>query len=203
MQPPRENSAIAAVILAAGASTRMGTPKQLLQFQGRSLLRSIAETAIAADCHPIVVVLGAYIEQIKPEVSDLPVQVVENRQWQTGMGSSIRSGTQALLNITPAVEAAIFLLCDQPFVSPQIIRQLQSIYDSTDRPIVASTYQNTVGVPALFHSTLFSELIGLQQLEGAKTVIQRHLNRVMTVDFPQGEIDVDTPEDFQWCLSQK
>jgi molybdenum cofactor cytidylyltransferase len=197
----RENSQIAVVILAAGASTRMGTPKQLLPFQGRSLLRSITETAIAADCRPIFVVLGAYMEQIQTQVSDLPVQVVQNREWQTGMGASIRIGIQALLHHTPAVEAAIFLLCDQPFVSPQIIRQLRSRYDATHQLIIASMYQNTLGVPALFDSTLFPELVGLNQLEGAKTVIQRYMDAVAIVDFPQGAIDVDTPQDYQECLA--
>jgi molybdenum cofactor cytidylyltransferase len=193
---------IAAVILAAGASTRMGTPKQLLSWQGRTLLRSVTETAIASHCSPIIIVLGAYIEQIHCEVRDLPVRVVENHEWQMGMGSSIRSGIQALLNQTSAVEAAILLLCDQPFVSPQIIQQLKSIYYSTHQPIIASKYRNIVGVPALFHSTLFPELVGLNQLEGAKTVIQRHINSVSTLDFPQGAMDTDTPKDYQRCLGE-
>lgn len=97
MQIDRPPSQIAAVILAAGASTRMGTPKQLLQWQGRSLLRSIVETAIAADCDPIIIVLGASSDLVQAEISDLPVQVVNNPEWRTGMGSSIRTGIQALL----------------------------------------------------------------------------------------------------------
>jgi molybdenum cofactor cytidylyltransferase len=201
MPSNHNNSQIAAVILAAGASTRMGRPKQLLPWQGRSLLRSITETAIAADCRPIIVVLGACSEQIRGEVCDLPVQVVENPEWQTGMGSSIRQGIQALLHRNTAVEAAILLLCDQPCVSQQTIQQLQSIYRLTNRAIVASAYQHTVGVPALFQAKLFPELIDLDQLEGAKTVIQRHLDGVETLDFPQGMIDIDTPDDYQWLLS--
>jgi molybdenum cofactor cytidylyltransferase len=197
-----DNRAIAAVILAAGASTRMGTPKQLLQFQGRSLLRSVTETAIAAQCSPIVIVLGARIELIQHEVSDLPVQVVENPEWQTGMGSSIRIGIQALIDRTTVVNGAILLLCDQPFLLPSLIRQLKSRYWSTQPSIVASTYQNTVGVPALFHAALFPELMQLNQLEGAKKVIQRHRHAVVTVDFPEGAIDIDTPQDYQRYLGQ-
>jgi molybdenum cofactor cytidylyltransferase len=203
MPLPRRNSAIAAVILAAGASTRMGTPKQLLQFQGRSLLRTVTETAIAADCDPIYVVLGAYFNQIQSEVSALPVHIVENREWQMGMGASICSGIQALPTQTPDVEAAILLLCDQPFVSPQLIEQLKSLHYSSRQPIVASIYQNTIGVPALFHSTLFSELVSLPLSEGAKTLIQRHQNKVMTIDFALGAIDLDTPEDYQRYLKEK
>jgi molybdenum cofactor cytidylyltransferase len=201
MQFDRQHSQIAAVILAAGASTRMGTPKQLLQWQGRSLLRSITETAIAADCDPIIVVLGAYRDRIQTEVIDLPVQIVNNSEWQTGMGSSICAGIQALLDRNTAVAATILLLCDQPFVSVQIIQQLRSIYDVTDRSIVASSYQNTVGVPALFDRKLFPELLELDRLEGAKTVIQRHKNTIETLNFPQGLIDLDTPKDYQFILS--
>ncbi len=202
MQIDRSPSQIAAVILAAGASTRMGTPKQLLQWQGRSLLRSITETAIAADCDPIIVVVGASSDLIGAEVSDLPVQIVNNPQWQTGMGSSIRMGIQTLLvNRNTNVKAAILLLCDQPFVSPQIIWQLRSVYDATHQSIVASSYQNTIGVPALFDRQLFSELLKLDRAEGAKVVIKNHLNATATIDFPQGSIDLDTPQDYQQILS--
>jgi molybdenum cofactor cytidylyltransferase len=187
-------SKIAAIILAAGASTRMGTPKQLLQLQGQSLLRRIVECAIAANCEPIVVVLGAFRDQIQGEISNLPIQIVENHEWQTGMGSSIRRGIQALLNQN--IEAAILLLCDQPSVSPQLIQQLRSLYYSTHSSIIASTYQQTTGVPALFEARLFPELIQLNQQEGAKKVIQRHLASTVIVDFPEGAIDLDTPQDY-------
>jgi molybdenum cofactor cytidylyltransferase len=147
--------------------------------------------------------LGASGDKIQAEVSDLPVQIVTNPEWQTGMGSSIRTGIQALVDRHPAVEAAILLLCDQPFVSPQIIWQLRSIYDATHQSIVASSYQNTLGVPALFDRHLFSELLELDRLEGAKTVIKRYLDTVETIDFPQGSIDIDTPQDYQFILSKE
>ncbi|MEL7313440.1 MAG: nucleotidyltransferase family protein [Cyanobacteria bacterium J06559_3] len=199
--PISEQKTIAAIVLAAGASTRMGTPKQLLPYQGRSLLRRIVETAIAADCSPVVVVLGANCDLISLEINNLPIQVVENHEWQTGMGSSIRYGIQALISTFNSIKAAVLLLCDQPFVSTETINQLKVIYHSTHEPIVASAYQNTVGVPALFDSKLFSELIGLTQIEGAKKVIQRHINSVAEVRFPQGAIDIDTPDDYRRHLT--
>ncbi|WP_310428975.1 nucleotidyltransferase family protein [Chamaesiphon sp. VAR_48_metabat_135_sub] len=201
MQIDSHNSQIAAVILAAGASTRMGTPKQLLEWQGRSLLRSITETAIAADCDPIIIVLGASSDRMQAEIIDLPVQIVNNPEWQTGMGSSIRTGIQALLDRNMDVNAAILLLCDQPFVSVQIIRQLRSIYATTHQSIVASSYRNTIGVPALFDRQLFPELLKLDCAEGAKRVIKNHPNATATIDFPQGSIDIDTPKDYQQILS--
>jgi molybdenum cofactor cytidylyltransferase len=193
---------IAAVILAAGASTRMGTPKQLLLYQGKSLLRRITETAIAADCSPVVVVLGANCDRLCGEVNDLPVQVVENQDWQTGMGASIRSGIHELINTDGGVEAAILLLCDQPLVSGQTIHQLQTLYRSTRSPIVASGYQGIIGVPALFQAALFSELTQLTQ-EGARTVMQRYIDSVVVLDFPQGAIDIDTPDQYQQWLGQE
>jgi molybdenum cofactor cytidylyltransferase len=196
------HSQIAAIILAAGASTRMGTPKQLLPWRGRSLLRSITETAIAANCYPIIVVLGAYSMQIQPEVHDLPVQVVDNPAWQIGMGSSISSGIQALLRQDIVIDATILLLCDQPFVSVHTIQQMRSIYETTHQPIVASTYNKTIGVPALFHTKFFPELADLHQSEGAKVVIQRHLSSVAKFDFPQGALDIDSPQEYQFLLKQ-
>jgi molybdenum cofactor cytidylyltransferase len=200
--PPVSAAKIAAIILAAGASTRMGTPKQLLMLQGKSLLRRVTETAIAADCSPVVVVLGAGSDRIRDEVSHLPVKIVENPEWRTGMGSSVRSGIHTLHNTAPEVDAAILLLCDQPFVTVQTMHQLILHYRLTQQPIVASTYQGIVGVPTLFDAKFFGELSSLSQAEGARAMIQRHQDSVVTVEFPQGAIDIDTPSDYQRCLEQ-
>jgi len=185
------------VILAAGASTRMGTPKQLLLNQKRSFLCHVVETAVASICRPIVVVLGAHAEQLKHEVCHLPVQVVENAQWAAGMSSSIRAGIQVISAAPEKIEAVVLLLCDQPFVSPQIINQLVETYHFTGKSIVASAYAETLGVPALFSRTLFSELITLREAEGAKQIIMKHIDQVLSVPFPEGVIDIDTPEDYE------
>jgi molybdenum cofactor cytidylyltransferase len=126
---------------------------------------------------------------------------VNNPEWPTGMGSSMRMGIQAFLDLNMDVKATILLLCDEPFVSPQIIQQLRSSYDATHQSIVVSSYRDTIGVPALFDRQLFSELLELNQLEGAKTLIQHHLNAVETIDFEKGSIDLDTPKDYQWILN--
>ena len=187
---------IGIVILAAGASTRMGTPKQLLRYQERTLLRHTIEVAIASVCQPIVVVLGAYAQLIEPDISQLPVQIVENLQWNKGMGSSIEVGIQALKTSYPEVEAVILTLCDQPFISHEIINQLALAYHSTNQPIIACEYAETLGVPALFSDRLFSELMTLKNGEGAKQVIKKHSQKVFSISFPEGATDIDTPKEY-------
>ncbi|MBD1892770.1 nucleotidyltransferase family protein [Coleofasciculus sp. FACHB-SPT9] len=185
------------IILAAGASTRMGTPKQLLMYQGRSFLRHTAEVAIASLCQPIVVVLGADAERMKPEVNLLPVQIVENPQWAEGMSSSIRVGIEALSNLNQNIEAVAIALCDQPFISSQLLNQIVEAYQVTRRPIIASEYAGSLGVPALFSRALFPELTSLKTTEGAKKIIKKYSPEVFRIPFPEGAIDIDTPKDYQ------
>ena len=185
------------IMLAAGASTRMGTPKQLLTYRGCTLIRHMAEVAIASVCQPIAIVLGANGERIKPEISQFPLQIVENQQWQEGMSSSIQVGLEAMLAVNQHLDAVAIALCDQPFVSPQTLNQLVEAYHLTGKPIIASEYAGTFGVPALFSRTLFSELMNLKNTEGAKQLIKRHIHAVFSIPFPDGAIDIDTPKDYE------
>ncbi len=196
-----DKSTIAIMILAAGASTRMGTPKQLLLYQGRSFLRYITEIAIASVCQPVVIVLGANAEQIHPQIKQLPVKVVKNLDWACGMSTSIKSGIELLNNLPQKIEAVVITLCDQPFVSPQIINQLVDAYYSTKKSIIACEYEDTLGVPALFSQTFFSELTALKETSGAKKVINNNINEVFSIPFSLGNIDIDTPKDYQQLLS--
>lgn len=188
---------VAIIILAAGASTRMGTPKQLLPYRGRGLLRHIAIEAVASQCYPIVVVLGSQAEQIKPEVNDLDLHIVENQQWAEGMGSSIRAGIAKLAATSQNIQATTIVLCDQPLVCSHLLDQLVETYYSTHSPIVASVYSGTLGVPALFSRDLFAELMMLDAVTGAKQVIGQHIQEVYPVPFPAGAIDLDTPADYE------
>ncbi len=194
-----EEPAIGLIILAAGASTRMGTPKQLLCYRGESFLLRTAKTALASACRPIIVVLGANAQDIASQVSQLSVEVVENPQWSLGIGTSIRTGIEVLMTSHPNVEAAIILLCDHPLVSSQLIDQIVAAYRLTKKSIVASQYAGTLGVPALFDRTLFSELIALEA-KGAKQVIQKYDRDVFGVPFASGTIDIDTPTDYEQLL---
>lgn len=196
-QHPDSGTDVGIVILAAGGSTRMGAPKQLLLYQGRSLLRHTVEVAVASVCRPIIVVLGAYAEQIQPEVSQLPIQVVENLQWNEGMSASIQEGIKALSATLKTIQAVVLVLCDQPFISADIINQLVEAYQTTGKPIIASEYAGTLGVPALFSRSFFSELMTLKDGEGAKQVINKHPDEVFGISFLEGAIDIDTPKDYK------
>lgn len=188
------------VVLAAGTSTRMGAPKQLLPYQGRSLLRHVVEMALDSICQPVIVVLGARAEQLQQELKNLAVQVVENLRWAEGMSSSICTGITALNATSNKATAAVLILCDQPFVSAQVINQLVEAYHFTGKPIVGSEYAGTIGVPALFSHSFFSELMALKGSEGAKQVITRNIDQVYSVHFPDGAIDIDTPEDYELLM---
>ncbi len=188
---------IGLIVLAAGASTRMGTPKQLLLHGGRTFLRRSAATALASACHPVVVVLGAHAEQVQGELDRLPVLIVENRQWEEGMSSSIRVGLEALVAGGDEVDGAVIMLCDQPFVTVGVINELVETYRQTGKLIVASGYGEACGVPVLFSNELFVEIAALEGTQGAKLIIANHPFDVATVCFPEGAIDVDTPQDYE------
>lgn len=191
-------SRIGIIILAAGASTRLGTPKQLLPHkQGHTLLSHTIQVALNSKCQPVIVVLGAYAERVRQQISHFPVQVIENPQWNQGMGASIRVGIQALSASPEEIEAVVLALCDQPFISDNIIEQLVDAYRLTSKKVVASDYAGTLGVPALFHNTLFSELMNLKEGAGAKQVIRKYNQDIFSIPFAKGAIDIDTSEDYQ------
>ncbi|HSK75451.1 MAG TPA: nucleotidyltransferase family protein [Thermoanaerobaculia bacterium] len=187
---------VGAVILAAGSSSRMGSPKQILRFRGESLLRRAALAALGAGCFPVVVVTGASAELSRRELDGLDVREALNPRWETGMASSIAAGLEGLLGADPDTAAAVFLLCDQPHVTAGVISGLAAAHRVTRRPVIASTYGGSFGVPALFGRSLFPELARLEGGAGAKQVILRYASEACFLPFRGGEVDVDTRDDF-------
>lgn len=185
---------VGVIILAAGASTRMGTPKQLLEFHGRSLLRHAAETAIASGLGPIVVVLGAYADSLGAELTGLHARCVTNPNWRKGIGTSIRCGVQELRG---CVEAIVIMPCDQALVDPHVISAIVTAYRTSGLPVVACEYEGVRGVPALFSQTYFDELGSLPDDAGAKRIIERAGAMVHGVPFLGGALDIDTPMDYE------
>ena len=187
---------VGAVILAAGASTRMGVPKQLLEVDGKPLLLRAAEAALASPVWPVVVVLGANAEQIRPALARLPVLVTENAAWSEGMAASIRAGVTTLQQFSRHLDAALIALCDQPAFSAATIAQLVATQNATGRSITAAHYAGRNGAPALFLREHFATLTGLTGEEGARALLNDDPSRVAPVDLPALALDLDTPADL-------
>ncbi|MBC9912082.1 nucleotidyltransferase family protein [Chitinophaga varians] len=186
-----------AVILAAGASRRLGTPKQQVRFQQESLLQRIIHTAQQTSAQPVVVVLGAFADAILPDLQDSEASVVINPDWESGMGSSIQTGLRELIRIDDDVSNVLLLLCDQPFITPALLQTLISTHHQHNKGITACTYGPVTGSPALFSSKYFPALLTLAEPEGARKIIRQHQDDINTVPFPEGIIDIDTPEDLE------
>jgi molybdenum cofactor cytidylyltransferase len=189
-------SNIAIVILAAGTSSRLGSPKQLLDYKGKNLLRHAVDTALETECPSVFVVLGANSELLRKELKDKPVTVLENTNWQEGMASSIRCGLKYITGTILRPDSIIFMVCDQPFVSSSLLLSLIEKKLETKMPIVASSYYDKLGTPALFHRSFFSMLMELTGDKGAGKLIADNPDKVATVSFPEGITDIDTKEDY-------
>jgi len=184
---------IGIVVLAAGASTRLGEPKQLITLNGVTLLRRAALTALETVHRPVAMVLGASNHLFRGELDGLDVAIAENKHWSDGMGSSIRCGMEHLLSIQPSLDAALLMVCDQPFVSAELLNALVEKHRRTTETIIACDYGESVGVPALFPKRVFFDLLQLRGSEGAKKLIVSQ--PYSTISFPDGAFDIDTPTD--------
>lgn len=187
---------VGAIILAAGGSGRFGRPKQLLAFRGESLVRRAVRAATEACGAGVVVVAGDVRALLEAELRESAATVVENPEWRRGLGTSIRCGLRHLIASTPELDAVVLLACDQPFVEASTIAALVAEQKKSGKAIVASSYANTLGIPALFDHSCFAELLALSDGSGAKALIESQPDRVGQIDFEQGAIDIDTPADF-------
>jgi CTP:molybdopterin cytidylyltransferase MocA len=184
------------VLLAAGGSTRMGRPKQLLPFGRTTLLRHAVETALATGFSPLVVVLGAEPDACRIELEGLPVNVTQNDGWAGGMGGSLRAGVAELERVAPDIRAVLVMLHDQPHVSVASLQRLGEMWSPPDWTIAAAFYGGTAGAPAVFGREHFVELKALTAGGGAKSILARHDARVAKLDLPEALDDIDSPEDY-------
>jgi molybdenum cofactor cytidylyltransferase len=183
--------ALAIIILAAGRSSRLGRPKQLIEFQGETLLHRAARVAIESGvASRVTTVIAAGDDQARRTVADLDVTIVENPSADTGIGSSIKRGMAV---IDASIDRVLLMLADQPRITPEILRELVS----RDRVAVACAYADTIGVPAVFARGLFGELRSLPDDAGAKAILEKNREAIATVDFPAAALDVDTPDDLK------
>lgn len=191
-----------AVVLAAGGSTRLGRPKQLLELSGEALVRRAARVAAEAGYAPVVVVVGAAATEVGAALSGGPFEVVTNPDWRTGVASSIRHGLEALTARRGDAEGVLLVTCDQPLVEAAHLAALAAALRDGVYAIAASSYGGTVGVPALFSRAVFDELRALEGEHGAKRVVTRDPGRVVTVALLGGECDIDTEADWSALLGK-
>ena len=185
------------IILAAGGSSRMGEPKQLLPWGDSTLLRHACNTACHTGCAPVVLVLGCAAEPCRRTCEDLPLTIVENPEWAQGLGSSLAAGVRALLATDPATTGALIMLADQPAVSPALLELLIAQWEPPAWPIAAVQYGGDGGVPALFDRSYFPELLGLREDRGARALIARERFRVALMEGGSCLLDVDTPSAYR------
>lgn len=191
----RSNESV--IILAAGSSSRLGQSKQLVEVGGRTLLHKSVQSALEANYSNVLVVLGANANVHKKAIENLPVEILVHGDWERGMGSSLKAGLQHILSLQPETTAIIVMVCDQPMISSAHLRLLDETYQITGKQIIASHYANTTGVPALFDRSIFPELLKINDNQGAKVVIEKNQSKVITLDWQEGSIDIDTPEDLK------
>ena len=190
------------IILAAGESKRMGSPKQLLSFDGSTLLARVAKTACESMTHPVIAVLGAHAEKIRPTLNIPGITVVNNEDWQEGMASSIRKGLSSMMELYPQVDGILILVCDQPYLNPDLIKVLIDAQRDAGLPAAAASYSGKLGTPALFHKSLFSVLMLLSGDTGARKMLERMRENVVKVDFEMGDVDIDTQADYERLLNK-
>lgn len=184
---------IGGLILAAGGSTRLGEPKQLITLHGETLVHAAVRAAQEGGCDPVCVVTGHAKDKVEAAVAGLEPLVSYNAEWRRGIGRSIRLGLESL----NAASAVVILACDQPAVDSRLVRALMEQHRQSGRAIVASCYAGTRGIPALFDASCFDELRALPDDSGAKAVILADPGRVAVVPFDAGAFDLDTPADLQ------
>jgi len=184
---------VSAIILAAGSSSRMGQSKQLLTWGNHTLLRHAVLTALRANVQSVYVVLGSNAQAHQKEIEDLNVVPVINHEWERGMGSSLKVGlTQAMTDS----DAVLLMVCDQPLISTGHLNAMAALFEEKHHKLIASEYNDTIGVPALFGREWYDELMNIPDEQGARTLIAAHGGETYLVKLYSGE-DVDTPEDYR------
>ena len=185
---------IAGIVLAAGGSTRFGTPKQLLDWHGKPLVRHVAETALEGGLSPVLVITGADQEDISSELIGLPVEAVYNPDWELGQGTSVKKGIESL---SKNVGAAVFLLVDQPFITPELLEKLRKAHVSKRAPIIQPEVNGDRVNPVLFDQGVFPELLHLKGDAGGRVLFNAYTARTISWDDNLIKKDIDTLEDYQ------
>jgi molybdenum cofactor cytidylyltransferase len=193
MNQAEDTPTLHAIVLAAGASSRFGSPKQLVRVDGRPLLHAAVSRAVEVAGHSVSVVLGAHAAELAPLLRHSPASVVINRDWSEGMASSIRAG---LSRLAGSCSGVMLVLADQAAVTAEDLRRLAGTWRRQPEYIVAASYGSTLGAPAVFPASSFRDLAELRGDRGAQVLFKRNPDRVIRVPMESASIDIDTPEDL-------
>jgi molybdenum cofactor cytidylyltransferase len=189
----RGRATLHAIVLAAGASSRFGSPKQLVRFQRQPLIQRVIAGATELAGTAVSVVLGAYAAEIAATLPPGSASIIVNRDWQEGIGSSIRA---AVARLPGACDGVLLLLADQPLVGSHSLNRLAAAWRRQPRSIIASRYGAVTGVPAIFPRWCFSDLAALRGDQGARILLRRYADHVVRLAHPEAEVDIDYPEDL-------
>ncbi len=194
-----KNSALPAVILAAGASRRLGQPKQLIRLQENpeeTLIERALRLTVAASFHPVFIVVGAQADVIEAETNISEATILRNPDWQKGMASSIRCGVLAAIANQPETSGLLLLVCDQPALMCEHLQSLLAAHHQHPHKIIASRYADRPGVPILAPRSFFPDLLALTGATGARKLLRTQKSNLIEISLPRGEWDIDTPEDI-------
>jgi molybdenum cofactor cytidylyltransferase len=188
------------IILAAGNSSRMGEPKQLMMYKSKTFLQHIIGEAKNANLEPVICVTGYQSELIAKNITGMGISIVYNEDWREGMGSGISAGIKQVL--LSDVDSVILAVSDQPHVSSDLFGTMKELKNQSGKGIVASSYAGTLGTPVLFGKNYFGHLKSLRGNQGAKNIVKLNMPDVCSVEFEKGNIDIDTKEDYENLISK-
>ena len=183
---------LAAIVLAAGSSSRMGQPKQLIEIEGEPLIRRAARLALGTGADPVIVALGAHAAACRAALNGLELCIVENAEYAQGMGRSLALAMEMLAHAETPVDRVLVTVCDQPLVTPAHLRSLLELSGSP----AAAAYSGRIGVPAVFGREHFAALAGAEGDEGMRGLLRAHSAKVARLPLPEAAVDLDTPEDL-------
>ena len=188
------------IILAAGNSSRMGEPKQLMMYKNKTFLQHIIGEAKSANLEPVICVTGYQSELITKSITGMGVSIIYNQLWRDGMGTGIAAGIKQLL--LSDVDSVILAVSDQPHVSSDLFSSMLALKDQSGKRIVACSYAGTLGTPVLFDKDYFNQLKSLSGNQGAKNIVKLNIPDVCPIEFEKGRIDIDTKEDYENLISE-
>ena len=185
------------LILAAGAARRMNRAKMLLPFAESTILDTIISRAKEINPQRICLVTGFYHQEITEQITDLEIEILYNANWAKGMSASIITGIAYLRQELPKMDSVFILVADQPYISASILQEMIVLQEQSGKGIIAASYAGVIGTPVLFDKSYFSSLENLMGDKGARSILQKYPEDIATVNFPLGEIDIDTEDDYQ------